>query len=343
MQSAPATFPGRTPMHVAAISFPLAKDCFSAMVVNTLTDNDLVAATLRGDMRAFELLMRRHERMLLRTARAILRDDGEAEDAVQEACLKAFAALASFRGEAKVSTWLVRIAANEALMRRRQQVSAPADAAEYDAISPADGPEGDAAQHEMRDLLDRQIESLPREFQAVFRMRALEELTVRETAHALRIPEATVRTRYFRACRLLRDSMARGFDRRADLPDVFITGEDLARLSLLNPHAALLREMERAVIVSRAAAVQADAVTMNSQVLYTDETTGAARQVNLVFPHEVRACACTVCVLTPVGSALIGLPAGQAIDWSFADGRKHRLRVERVTYGECAVAVISRP
>jgi len=322
-------------MQNAAIPFPLAKDSFSAMVISTLTDNELIAGTLRGDMRAFELLMRRHERMLLRTARAILRDDGEAEDAVQEACLKAFAALASFRGEAKLSTWLVRIAANEALMRRRQQVGAPVDATEYDAISPADGPERDAAQREMRDQLDEQIESLPPEFQAVFRMRALDELTVRETAHALGIAEVTVRTRYFRARRLLRESMAPGLDRRADLPDVFITGEDLARLSLLSPHAALLREMERAVIVSRAAAVKADAVTMNSQVLYTDETTGAARQVNLVFPHEVRACACSVSVLTPVGSALIGLPAGHAIDWSFADGREHRLRVERVVYGDC--------
>lgn len=300
-----------------------------------MTDTELVASALRGDMRAFEGLMRRHERTLLRTARAILRDDGDAEDAVQEAWLKAFAALATFRGDAKLSTWLVRIAANEALTRRRQRVAAPVDAKEYDdAISPADGPERDAAQRQMRDQLDEQIESLAPEFRNVFRMRALDELTVRETAQALGIPEVTVRTRYFRARRLLRESMARGFDRRADLPDVFITGEDLARLSLLNPHAALLREMERAVIVSRAAAVRADAVTMNSQVLYTDETTGAARQVNLVFPHEVRAGACSVSVLTPVGSALIGLPAGRAIDWSFADGREHRLRVEQVTYRE---------
>jgi RNA polymerase sigma-70 factor (ECF subfamily) len=85
-----------------------------------LTDPELVAHVRAGDMRALEALMRRHNRALYRTARAILRDDAEAEDAVQEAYLRAYRSLATFRGESKLSTWLVRIAANEALMRRRR-------------------------------------------------------------------------------------------------------------------------------------------------------------------------------------------------------------------------------
>src|SRR5688572_32819339 len=75
-----------------------------------LTDTELIAKTLAGDMRALKTLMRMHHRTLYRTARAILRDDTEAEDAVQEACLRAFQALETFRGESKFSTWLVRIA-----------------------------------------------------------------------------------------------------------------------------------------------------------------------------------------------------------------------------------------
>ena len=86
------------------------------------SDADLLERACRGDSRAAHDLMRRHNRTLYRTARAILRDDAEAEDAVQEAYLRAFRSAESFRGESSVSTWLVRIAANEALMRRRRDV-----------------------------------------------------------------------------------------------------------------------------------------------------------------------------------------------------------------------------
>src|SRR5918999_3899064 len=88
------------------------------------TDTELIGRILSGDMRALETLMRLHNRTLFRTARAILRDDAEAEDAVQEAYIQAYRKLGTFRGESKLSTWLVRIAANEALMRRRRSVSA---------------------------------------------------------------------------------------------------------------------------------------------------------------------------------------------------------------------------
>jgi RNA polymerase sigma-70 factor, ECF subfamily len=85
-----------------------------------VTDAELVAAILAGDRRAFARLVSQHERTLFRTARAILRNDADAEDAVQDALVQAYQALSTFRGESKLSTWLVRIAANAALMRRRR-------------------------------------------------------------------------------------------------------------------------------------------------------------------------------------------------------------------------------
>ncbi|HEX5092795.1 MAG TPA: sigma-70 family RNA polymerase sigma factor, partial [Burkholderiales bacterium] len=126
-----------------------------------LADADLLARARDADPRALEAIMRQHNRAMYRTARAILRDDAEAEDAVQEAYLRAFAALGEFRGEAKLSTWLVRIAANEALMRRRSAARKAAVVplraeGEHDfeeqAMSQDPGPELDAQRAEMRRL-----------------------------------------------------------------------------------------------------------------------------------------------------------------------------------------------
>lgn len=174
-----------------------------------LADPELVERIRAGDMRAMAVLMRRHNRMLYRTARAILRDDAEAEDAVQEAYLHAYRSLASFRGESKLSTWLVRIAANEALMRRRRNIGM----AEVVPLDPAIQAEEDHGDSMLRRILEKRIDALPDDYRAVFVLRALEELTVEETAAALGIPEATVRTRYFRARGLLRETLARDVDR----------------------------------------------------------------------------------------------------------------------------------
>jgi RNA polymerase sigma-70 factor (ECF subfamily) len=175
------------------------------------TDETLVECVRAGDLGALQALMRRHNRLLYRTARAILRDDAEAEDAVQEAYLRAYRALHAFRGESKFSTWLVRIAANEALMRRRRNARAaavvPIDAA---AELQAEETGGDDM---LRRLLERRIDALPDDYRAVFVLRALEELSVEETSGALGIPEATVRTRFFRARALLRESLAQEIDR----------------------------------------------------------------------------------------------------------------------------------
>jgi RNA polymerase sigma-70 factor (ECF subfamily) len=310
--------------------------------VERTTDSELIARILSGDMRAFEVLMYRNKRTLLRTARAILRDDAEAEDAVQEAFLKAYGGLSTFRGESKLSTWLVRITANEALMRRRRNANANArmDVEPDDLMSGEAEPESIAHGGEMRQLLQAHIGSLPEGYRTVFMMRAIEELTVEETAAALGIPEATVRTRYFRARTLLRTFMTGDLDKRSSLDSpILITEEDRARLMRLKPHAALLREIDRAVVISLKAAILADAVTMNTQVFYTDETTGARQHLNLVYPQEAGGCACCVSILAPVGTALLGLSAGQAIEWDFPDGNHRRLRVDQVIHHDCPINI----
>jgi RNA polymerase sigma-70 factor, ECF subfamily len=305
-----------------------------------LTDTELVARTLAGDMHALKTLMRTHHRMLYRTARAILRDDTEAEDAVQEACLRAFRALATFRGESKLSTWLVQITANEALMRRRRNAKSAGrmDLEVDDLVSGEAGPESTAQSSEMRQLFEARIGALPEDFRTVFVMRAIEELSVEETAAALGIPEITVRTRYFRARNLLRRALEDDIDKRSSLDTpLLITEEDRKRLVRLRPHAALLREIDRATVVLPKVARLADAVTMNTQVFYTDESTGARQHLNLVYPQEAGGCACCVSVLAPVGTALLGLSAGQAIEWDFADGLHRRLRVDQVIHHDCPI------
>jgi RNA polymerase sigma-70 factor (ECF subfamily) len=175
-----------------------------------------------GDRRAMEALMRRHNRTLYRTARAILRDDAEAEDAVQDAYMQAFRGLAGFRSDSSFSTWLVRIAANEALMRRRKRVRHaevfPIDAAGHEprfheeVAMDSPGPERQAMNGELRRMLEARIDALPDLYRAVFVLRAVEEFSVEQTAATLGLPEATVRTRFFRARGLLRAALADDVD-----------------------------------------------------------------------------------------------------------------------------------
>ena len=176
-------------------------------------DSELAARVAAGDTAAFELLMRRHNRTMFRTARAILRDDAEAEDALQEAYLHAYRAIGSYRADAKLTTWLARIVANEALMRLRKRTRrgeiVPIDP---NAFIMEKTPERSAQLTEVRRLLEAQIDSLPADYRAVFMLRAVEEMTVEETAAVLGIPEATVRSRLFRAKGLLREALASSID-----------------------------------------------------------------------------------------------------------------------------------
>lgn len=187
------------------------------------SDAELAAAAVDGDTAAFAVIMRRHNRLLFRTARSILKSDTDAEDALQEAYLCAWRGLAGFRAEARLSTWLVRIVANEALGRLRRPEarvvslesvagSPGADALASLADEPDRQPPVHAMRAQLRRLLEDRIDMLPATYRSVFVLRAVEEMSVEEVARALGIPEATVRTRYFRARSLLREGLARDID-----------------------------------------------------------------------------------------------------------------------------------
>lgn len=186
-------------------------------------DAELVARAVQGDPHAFELIMRRHNRLLYRTARSVLKNDQEAEDAVQEAYLNAWRALASFRADARLSTWLVRIVLNEALgrLRRRHDNVVPLEPDDgtgtaTSGVSPEadfnEQPDRQASRAELRRVIEARIDALPEVFRTVFMLRAVEEYTVDEVAAVLGIPEITVRTRFFRARSLLREGLAREVD-----------------------------------------------------------------------------------------------------------------------------------
>jgi RNA polymerase sigma-70 factor (ECF subfamily) len=188
------------------------------------TDDDdasLVRGVGAGERAAFETLMRRHNRRLYRLARATLRDDAEAEDALQEAYLAAYRSIDRFRGESSLATWLSRLVLNECLGRLRRDarrrnvvpiVPDPDDAQLDGVAGEPDAPHGAFARAEMRALLERKLDALPEAFRTVFVLRSVEELTVEETAQVLGIPDATVRTRHFRAKSLLREALAQEID-----------------------------------------------------------------------------------------------------------------------------------
>jgi RNA polymerase sigma-70 factor (ECF subfamily) len=191
---------------------------------SSLDDDALLHRIRAGDRDAFTDLMRRYNRRLYRVARSVLRDDAEAEDALQDAYLQAYRALPAFRGESALGTWLTRIVVNAALMRQRKTgrladvIELGADFGADDAPLSRDRPD-EPAQPELaalraqtRRLIETGIDKLPAAFRTVFVLRAVEELTVEETAATLDIPEATVRTRYFRARAMLREALAREID-----------------------------------------------------------------------------------------------------------------------------------
>ena len=187
------------------------------------SDLELAMRASTGDTLAFELIMRRHNRLLFRTARSILKSDAETEDALQEAYLRAWRAMGSFRDDARLSTWLSRIVINEALgrLRRRGAQVIPLDGASESnreteesqiADDPDRQPECLAMREEMRRLMEQRIDRLPDLYRTVFMLRAVEDMSVEEVAVALELPAATVRTRFFRARSLLRESLSRDVD-----------------------------------------------------------------------------------------------------------------------------------
>jgi RNA polymerase sigma-70 factor (ECF subfamily) len=190
----------------------------SELALARLVDAELVRLALDGSASALRLIVRRHNQRLYRVARAIVRDDAEAEDVLQEAYLSALANLAKFRADASLSTWLTRIVVNQALVHRRpENVLVGLDAldkferpdAELAMPHPTaeEDPERSATRAQVHDLLERAIDELPEPFRLVFVMRMVEQLSVQETASVLRIREATVKTRLYRAKKLLREQL----------------------------------------------------------------------------------------------------------------------------------------
>jgi RNA polymerase sigma-70 factor (ECF subfamily) len=178
-------------------------------------DAELVRRALARDEAAVRVIMQANNRRLYRLARGILRNDGEAEDVVQEAYVRAFTHLESFRGDCSLSTWLSRIAMNEALgrLRRRRPAveldSLPQGALEAEIIqfplSAAADPEKSMAQREIQAVVEHAIDELPEAFRLVFITRVIEGMNVEETAEILSLKPETVKSRLHRARNMLRD------------------------------------------------------------------------------------------------------------------------------------------
>ena len=191
----------------------------------TPSDREVVERVLAGDTESFELIMRRYNQRLFRLARSIVKDDMEAEDVVQETYVRAFAALSSFEGRSQLLTWLGRIAVNVGLGRiRRRDPNRDLGLDELVdgetmpiALSPS--PEQQVSDEELRPVLEASIDALPAPFRTVFMLRAVEQLSVQETAELLEILPETVKTRFFRARGLLRKDLLTRLD--AAVPGTF--------------------------------------------------------------------------------------------------------------------------
>ncbi|HKH49140.1 MAG TPA: RNA polymerase sigma factor [Thermoanaerobaculia bacterium] len=175
----------------------------------TLSDEEVVARVLAGDSSLFEILMRRYNQRLFRVARGILADDGEAEDVMQEAYVRAFRELAGFRGEARFSTWLTRIACHEALARarKRQRLVSINGGEPPDPPAATLGPERELENRELQTVLRDAVEVLPDPLRAVFCLREIEGLSTEATADALGLTAENVRVRLHRAKRSLRQAL----------------------------------------------------------------------------------------------------------------------------------------
>ena len=178
-----------------------------------LSDEEVVLRVVAGDAALFEILMRRHNQRIYRAVRAILRDDDDAEDVMQQAYLNAFQHLGQFAGDSQFATWLTRIAVNEALARRRKRARFVGEGEDEVTISLVEStvpdPERQAAGAQLRELMEREIAALPDSFRAVVMMREVEEMSTAETAACLGISEDLVKTRLHRGRTMLRDNLYR--------------------------------------------------------------------------------------------------------------------------------------
>ena len=174
----------------------------------------LLAELRHGSAAAYASLMRQNNQRLYRLARGILRDDGEAEEAVQDGYVRALTHIDGFKGEASVATWLARIVLNESMARlRRRRPMADLEEMRETLTNEVNvpSPEQALARQEIRRGVERAVDALPAPFRSVFILRAIEEMSIEETALALDIPPETVKTRLHRANKRLRQTLAQQF------------------------------------------------------------------------------------------------------------------------------------
>jgi RNA polymerase sigma-70 factor (ECF subfamily) len=184
--------------------------------LGAISEGELVRRAKARDEEAIRAILKANNRRLFRIARGILRNDAEAEDVVQETYVRALTHLDGFRGESSLSTWLSRIAINEAMGRLRGRQAAPwgsqtgegpEDRREAEIIpfpAASSDPERTMAQRQIQEIVERAIDALPESFRLVFITRVMEEMTVEETAELLCLKQETVKTRLHRARALLR-------------------------------------------------------------------------------------------------------------------------------------------
>jgi len=188
-------------------------------------DLDLVHASKNGDVTAFEQLVKRYDRRLLRISQTVTRNREDSEDAVQEALLKAFQNLAQFREDSQFSTWLIRIAVNQSLMKLRKQrthkevsldeeFESDGDALPLDVPDRAPNPEQLCWASELRDILTRTVGELRPILRTVFVLRDVEGLSIEQTAQVLNLSQVTVKARLWRVRIHLRERLNRYFDER---------------------------------------------------------------------------------------------------------------------------------
>ncbi len=179
----------------------------------SLTDNEIIRRVLGGETSLFELIMRRHNQRIYRTVRAIVRDESEAEDVMQQAYINAYTHLGQFEERASFSTWLTRIAINEAFARVRPRPLRIADDMDDTAMeqiqSSEPDPEQQLASAELRALVESEIAALPESYRIVLMLREVEGLDTREVAECLGVSEDVVKTRLYRAREILRDNVYR--------------------------------------------------------------------------------------------------------------------------------------
>lgn len=185
---------------------------------SNVNETDLIARAVCKDEAAIREIIKNNNSHLYRIARSVLHDNGEAEDVLQESYVKAFAALAKFRGDSSLKTWLSRIVLNECLQRLRNPQTDKSRMDElrpeaqiiqfpYSTDQPLD-PERNMAQRELVNLVEKAVDRLPGEFRLVLVARTMEGLSIEDTANLLGLKPETVKTRLFRARKLLKEALA---------------------------------------------------------------------------------------------------------------------------------------